>query len=175
MEQIILRLPELSDARAIQDFRAEMLAAGSSMDGCGNLRSTEDGAAWVQDVRGKETEEGCRSEGIVPAHIYLAIRCTDGKILGMLNLRHHIDHPVLSVWGGHIGYCVRPSERRKGYATEMLRLALPLAKELGLQQVMVTCHEGNIGSEKVIRANGGVYEKTVPQEKGPIKRFWIAL
>lgn len=174
MDELFLRLPELSDAQAIQDFRAEMLAAGSSMDGCGNLRSTEDGAAWVRDVLAKQTEAGC-SNGIIPAHTYLAVRRQDGKIVGVLNLRHHINHPTLSIWGGHIGYCVRPTERRKGYATEMLRLALPLAKERGLVKVMITCHDGNIGSEKVIRANGGEYEKTVTVDRGMIKRFWITL
>ncbi|MBR5969669.1 MAG: GNAT family N-acetyltransferase, partial [Lachnospiraceae bacterium] len=77
--------------------------------------------------------------------------------------------------GGHIGYSVCHSERRKGYATEMLRMILPVCRNLGLERILVTCLEGNEGSRKTILHNGGVYEKTVhePKENVRLKRYWI--
>lgn len=75
--------------------------------------------------------------------------------IGVIDLRHHINHPVLSVWGGHFGYSVRPDERRKGYAKEMLRLNLQNCRSYGLSKVMITCDCDNTASEKTIIANGG--------------------
>lgn len=75
------------------------------------------------------------------------------------------------------GYSIRPSERRKGYATSMLNAILPYCREIGLDKLLITCIDGNIGSEKTIRNNGGVYESTV-YESGKncsLKRFWITL
>lgn len=95
--------------------------------------------------------------------------------MGIIDLRHHIDHPILGTWGGHTGYSVRPSERGKGYATQMLRLNMEKAKEMGLQKLLVTCNEKNPASEKVILKCGGVYESTLPVKESRIKRYWIIL
>jgi len=97
-------------------------------------------------------------------------------VLGFLQVRHEFND-YLSQFGGHIGYSVRPTERRKGYAKEMLKMALPYCQEIGLDRVLITCIDGNIGSEKTILANGGVYESTVyePNEKEYLKRFWITI
>lgn len=83
----------------------------------------------------------------------------------------------LEKYAGHIGYSVRPCERRKGYAKEMLGMALTFCRELGIDNVLVTCADGNVGSEKTILANGGVYEYTIhePDEDIDLKRFWIKL
>lgn len=91
-------------------------------------------------------------------------------------MRHYFND-YLSEFGGHIGYSVKPSERRKGYATSMLNAILPYCREIGLDKILITCIDGNIGSEKTILNNGGIYESTVyePCEKCSLKRFWIAL
>jgi predicted acetyltransferase len=83
----------------------------------------------------------------------------------------------LEKYGGHIGYSVRPSERHRGYAKEMLKMALPFCRQIGIDKILITCIDGNIGSEKTILANGGVYETTVhePNENVDLKRYWIAL
>lgn len=145
-----------------------------SFAGCGNLEQCGSAEEWIQTVRRGSAKETC-PEGKVPANVYLALRESDQRIVGVIDLRHHIDHPVLGTWGGHIGYIVRPSERRKGYATEMLRMVLAKCKQRGMGEVMVTCSKDNAVSEKVILANGGEYEKDVLVDGEIIKRYWIKL
>ena len=95
--------------------------------------------------------------------------------MGVIDLRHHIDHPILSVWGGHMGFTVRPSERGKGYATQMLRLNLLICRERRMEKVLITCNEQNLASARTIEANGGVYEKTVCAGGENIRRYWVGL
>lgn len=96
------------------------------------------------------------------------------EIVGRVSIRHELN-TFLDRFGGHIGYCVLPSRRGCGYATEMLRLALPVAKSLGLHQVLITCDQGNAASRRVIEKNGGVYDGTVegPEVKFPKRRYWV--
>lgn len=96
------------------------------------------------------------------------------RVLGAVNIRHRLT-PFLLESAGHIGYGIRPSDRRKGYATKLLELALIEAKKLGIDQVLVVCDADNIGSEKTIIKNGGKYYKDFVEENGNIvKRFWIS-
>jgi predicted acetyltransferase len=97
----------------------------------------------------------------------------NNRILGMVDIRHELND-FLYQFGGHIGYGVRPSERRKGYATVILQLALEKCKELGIKEVLVTCDEDNIGSAKVILNNGGLEDQSEIDTDGIVKRrFWI--
>ncbi|MCT8138348.1 GNAT family N-acetyltransferase [Anaerobacillus sp. CMMVII] len=97
------------------------------------------------------------------------------KVVGVVNIRHQLTEHLLNS-GGHIGYGIRPSERRKGYATELLRLTLVKVKELGIEKVLVVCNESNLGSLKTIVNNGGVPDIDFIEENGNIvKRFWIDL
>ncbi len=94
-------------------------------------------------------------------------------IIGVVNIRHRLSEKLLNA-GGHIGYGIRPSERRKGYATQLLSQSLEKAKELGISNVLVVCDDGNIASEKTIINNGGVPDTNYIEEDGNvIKRFWI--
>ncbi len=170
---MILTEPTIEYARQISEYRREFLEAGGSMDGTGSLRRTEDPAAWIQHC------EDCKDpdrvpQGLVTATQYLYVREEDRKIVGMIQIRHYFND-YLEKFGGHIGYSVAPSERRKGYASRMLRDVLPECRKLGLDRVLVTCDHDNEGSRKTILNNGGVYDGTVfePDEKVHLERYWI--
>jgi predicted acetyltransferase len=96
--------------------------------------------------------------------------------IGKLTLRPQINEQFLFS-GGHIGYEIRPSRRRQGYGTILLRLGLKKAREHGLDRVLLTCDETNIGSKKIIEANSGRYENAVQPEGTSVKklRYWIDL
>ena len=99
----------------------------------------------------------------------------ENRILGSISIRHNLNDEMLSKFGGHIGYNIRPSERRKGFATKMLYLALEKCEELGLEDVMVTCKEDNIGSAKTIENNCGILKEIIfiPEENCNFKKYWI--
>ena len=172
-EALRLVRPNESWLEEIRAYRAEFLAADSSMDGAGPLRRYEDPADWLEMVRLYE-DPAAVPEGKVPASELLCVR--GGRILGMLQIRHRLN-AYLEQYAGHIGYSVRPSERRKGVAKRMLALALPFCRQLGLQRVMIACQPWNEGSRRTILANGGIYEKTVhePERNVDLERYWITL
>lgn len=99
----------------------------------------------------------------------------NGRLIGAASLRHYLTAEGYKIWG-HIGYGVRPSERRKGYATCILKMVLAEAKEKKIQRVLLGCHSSNIGSAKMIESCGGVLENIVddPGDKNEtIRRYWI--
>ena len=112
---------------------------------------------------------------MVPATQFMFVRKSDNRLLGMIDVRHYFNE-YLEKYAGHIGYSVRPSERRKGYAKQMLKAVLLFCKKIGLGRILVCCIDGNVASEKTILANGGVYEYTVnePARNRALKRFWIS-
>ncbi len=98
----------------------------------------------------------------------------DGQIVGRVSIRHQLNE-FLRTEGGHIGYCVLPAYRRRGYATEMLRQALIVARSLGIDQVLITCDDDNIGSIRVIESCGGKLDSVRPAKPGTpaLRRYWI--
>lgn len=177
MEMVKLVRPSEDYADAIWDFRQEIMASNdvSKFAGCSALSDSADAHEWIQRVTRLSDPSLCPSDK-VPSDAYLAIRPSDGRLIGTIDLRHSVDHPVLRTWGGQIGYEVRPSERRKGYASQMLAQVLDRARELGLDKVLITCHRGNIASQKTIERAGGVFDSLYAKEDGTIvKRYWVAL
>ena len=175
MEEFILTRPTAEYASQIKEYRQEFLDVGDSMDGCGPLRRFEDPEEYIKICI------DCEDKSTVPAHLvpatqFLFVRKSDNRLAGMIQIRHCFNE-YLEKYAGHIGYSVRPSERRKGYAKKMLKMALPFCRVIGIDKVLITCIDGNIGSEKTILANGGVYESTVhePSSDRNLKRFWIEL
>lgn len=176
MDQIMLVRPSMEHAGQVMQLREELIAANDadSFAGCSSLENYDDYSAWF-DLRAQLENPALVPAGKVPSNAYLAVRAADNRVIGMIDLRHHIDHPILGLWGGHIGYTVRPSERGKGYAKEMLRLNLKNARDRGLEKVMITCSPNNPASEKTILANGGVFEKDIDVDGENIRRYWITL
>ncbi|MDM5155678.1 GNAT family N-acetyltransferase [Bacillus sp. DX1.1] len=113
-------------------------------------------------------------EGWVPDSTYWLVT-NDKKIVGAVNIRHSLTEHLFNA-GGHIGYGIRPSARRKGYATKLLALSLKKTKELGVTKALIVCDESNIGSEKTILHNGGLRDNDFIEEDGNIvRRYWINL
>jgi predicted acetyltransferase len=175
MDELEFVLPSIAYGEEIVAYRQEFLDCGDSMDGTGPLRRSEDPAAYIAQVQ-SYADPATVPEGKVQATQFCCIRKSDGMLVGMLQVRHCLN-AYLEQYAGHIGYSVRPSQRRKGYATWMLRNALPFCKSIGLDRVMVSCIDTNEGSRKTILACGGVYESTVyePDEKINLQRYWITL
>lgn len=167
--------PSIEYDKEIQAYRSEFLHPGMSMDGGGSLiryEKTEDWLRHVEQYRHAETVPADRVETTQ----FLYLREEDRKIVGVIQIRHRLNDE-LAKYSGHIGYSVAPSERRKGYASQMLASALPVCRELGIQKVLITCLPDNVGSRKTILKNGGVYESTVYQEERDryLERYWIDL
>lgn len=114
-------------------------------------------------------------EGWVPYDSYWLVQ--DGvRVIGECRLRHRLG-PHLIAEGGHIGYMIRPSERRKGYGTLILAQVLEKARERGMDRVLVTCDDDNIGSSRIIEKNGGVPDEPSisPRTGRRTLRYWIHL
>ncbi|MBQ7492162.1 MAG: GNAT family N-acetyltransferase [Clostridia bacterium] len=115
------------------------------------------------------------TEGRVPDSVFFLLDEEKNRLLGAVNIRHYLNAALLQE-GGHIGAGVRPSERRKGYATEMIRLALIECKKLGIDRALVTCDKENVGSAKAIVKNGGVLENEFVNSDGEVEqRYWITI
>ena len=115
------------------------------------------------------------TDGRVPDSVFFLLDEERDRLLGAVNIRHYLSASLLQS-GGHIGDGIRPSERRKGYATELVRLALDECRKLGIDRVLMTCDKDNIGSVKSIVRNGGVLENEFLNEDGEIEqRYWITL
>jgi len=111
-------------------------------------------------------------ENLVPATTYWLI--DKNEFVAHINIRHKLNDKLKKI-GGNIGYSVRPSAHKKGYGTNILKLALPKAKEIGLKKALITCDDGNIASEKIIERNGGKLKEISNFEGKKIRRYWIDL
>lgn len=140
---------------------------GSEMRAYGERWAAPQGfCEFVAWLCAQALEESPRPAGHVPA---TTLWWVDGdEYLGRLAIRHRLT-PALREIGGHIGYDVRPSARRRGHATAMLHEALPVARAMGIDRVLITCDTDNIASWKVIERNGGVLEDL----RGDIRRYWV--
>ena len=156
------------------EWQAAFLEMAAEYEAGGEHRyssALRDFGAYLQKV--EDERRGVNlSEGWVPGTEYWLEH--GGKLIGRGKLRHVLN-ARLEIEGGHIGYDVRPSMRRLGYATELLRLILQKARAIGIERALVTCDDDNIGSIKVIERNGGVQAGTAvsPETGKLVRRYWI--
>ncbi|KEO84557.1 GNAT family N-acetyltransferase [Tumebacillus flagellatus] len=158
---------------AYVEFYQEWVASGEDMIPWVIRRDPADFPKMLQALQDDEKTDNL-PEGWVPGSTYWLVT-EDRRVVGAVNIRHSLTEFLFNC-GGHIGYGIRPSERRKGYATRLLALSLEKARELGIPKALVVCNADNLASERTIRNNGGVQDVDFIEEDGNVnKRFWIDL
>ena len=173
MDKIILVKPDLSYTDEIIKYKEESLAESPIINGSAGLDRFSSIEIWFEELKKRSCEDTV-PKGLVPSSTYLGVREKDNYIVGMIDIRHYLNEYLTQV-GGHIGYGVRKTERNKGYAKQMLKLALEKCKELKIKKVLITCDEDNIASEKVILSANAKLEDIRNIDGENKKRFWIDL
>jgi predicted acetyltransferase len=171
VNRLILKQPTSEMKDEIWRYREAFLENHDSCDGSSGLNEFSSFEEWLDTVL-KNWEKETVLPNRVPAFTYVAVRKSDQKIVGMIQIRHTLNDYLFN-FGGNIGYSVLPSERRQGFAKEMLQLGLKVAHDLGLKRVLITCSSNNVASEKTILSGGGILENVVQAGKREVKRFWI--
>lgn len=147
--------------------QGEMIICGSEL-----FDKTESYEEWLTLVT-RNADPKTVSENWVVTDTFFAVRKSDEKIIGMIDLRHTLNEFLRDL--GNCGYSVRPSERRKGYATEMLCKLVAKAREAGMKELQISVEKENTASRKVIEKNGGVYERSFTFEGERADIFKIVL
>jgi predicted acetyltransferase len=162
-------------------FESEFLSMTEEFQAAGYERSQRDFDLIRNDFPAyiRRLDEASRDIGLKPGHVPSTtfwLVANSIQIIGESRLRHWLT-TALEHEGGHIGYAIRPSERRKGYGTCILALTLEKAGDLGLNRVLLTCDTDNIGSARIIERNGGkLASRGISNSSGkPISRYWIDL
>lgn len=175
MNDVKLISPSKEYEKEAFEFIQEFLEYNSEINGTGGLDRYDDYDEWLLKIE-KDLDLPNIPGGKVPANTYFFVRTSDNKIIGMINVRHKLNEFLFNE-GGHIGYSIRPTERKNGYATIMLKLALQKCRELNLNRILITCDKINVASAKVIQKNNGVLENEIFSETFSeiIQRYWIDL
>ena len=161
MERFYLEEPSLERKDEIIEYLDEFVKYNSNINGTGSLDKIYDGYTFEEALErclNMKNELYVKSINRVPGKTFLLIRKDDNKIVGTINIRWNLSEKMLK-FGGHIGYGIRPTERRKGYNKIQLYLVLLEAQKLNLDKVMLDCSVDNLGSDKTIKALGGILER----------------
>ena len=162
MEKFHLELPCIERKDEIIDYINEFVIYNSDLNGMGSLDKILEGYTFEEALDRclkMENEEYAKECGRCQSKTFLLIRENDNKIVGTINVRWNLNESMLR-FGGHIGYGIRPTERRKGYNKINLYLAMFEAKKVGLEDVMLDCDVNNIASDKTLKALGGKLERS---------------
>lgn len=173
-DELELVIPTKEHKKQVEEYLQEFLDNGENeIAGDGGLDRIKDFDEWLEKIQ-NDLVINTTDKNKVNATMYLTIRKSDRRIVGNLQIRHFLNEKLLN-YAGHIGDSIRPSERRKGYATEQIRLALEKCREMGIDNVLMDCDKNNIGSAKAIKNNGGILENEVYVENELVQRYWISL
>ena len=173
-----LEEPSIERKNEALEYLQEHIDYNSNINGCGGLDKCLDGLSyeeWLIGLEKKKDKEYAKSINRCPGETFFLIRKEDNKIVGMINIRYNLNETMLK-FGGHIGYGIRPTERRKGYNKINLYLGLIKAQEkFNLDKVMLDCSVDNIGSDKTIQALGGILERCEidPSDNTLTNVYWI--
>lgn len=174
MEKLVLVRPSKELKSKALDFKEEHLNLGETELHGGALIDSMEYEDWLQLTYENSKKESVHSNWVVTSTFFV-MRKSDNKIIGMVDIRHTLND-FLRNYGGHIGFGVRPSERKKGYATQILQAALEHAKEISLEKVMVACYKENEASRKTILKCGGMLEREFLHSDGKyVQVYWINL
>jgi len=171
MDEIELVIPNKKLEIGALEYKKEHFHNGEDeMHGSALFDKTNSYDDWLIQLKNNSDETTVNSKWVVST-TFFAVRKCDGKI----DIRHTLNE-FLKEYGGNIGYGVRPSERKKGYATEILKMALEYCKKLDLKKVMLACYKENEASSKTITKCGCILEKEfMYTDKKIVQTFWIAL
>jgi len=169
MEELYFIIPAIEHKQAAMEMRREWLDyEGMNIHGSLGFHRYDNYEEWLDHIENNRKGKNLKLK--VPADTYFA--AYNGKIVGTVNIRHYLSESLLKI-GGHIGYGVRPSERRKGFATKILSMALEKCRKLKIEKVLITCDKSNIGSARTIQKNGGILENEIEENGEIIQRYWI--
>ena len=175
MHDIELIIPEKAHTAKADALKREFFEHGENVIHGSGLYDQMEYDQWLTFTE-KNRNAKVEETAWAPSTTFFAVRKSDSELVGMIDVRHHILHPYLRDYAGHIGYAVRPSKRKKGYATQMLSQALAYAKQLDIDRVMLGCYRGNVASMRTIEKNGGVKTKEVCDPDGRMTNiYWIEL
>lgn len=169
---LIFEFPTLDREADAKEYIDEFYAHNSNIDGSGGLDGKLSYKDWV-----KKTNDYYNGVNIdsahVPATTYFAVAKSNNTIVGMVNIRHELSDFLKNNDYGHIGYSVRPTQRRKGYATTILAMAIKECIGLKIDTIHIGCNENNIGSKRTIEKNGGVLYRKLDDNGIPSLEYTV--
>lgn len=183
--ELMLIRPNKDLENQIMEYRQEymqynekIMKIKNNINGSCSLHRFDSFNKWLDRVNICASDENLSPYNTITS-TFVAVRKNDNKIIGTIQVRHNLTKELRDD-GGNIGYGVRPTERRKGYATQMLNLALEFCRSLGLDKVLIDCDETNIASEKTMIKCGGVFDRNQPihHSNGEVEivhQYWIYL
>ena len=176
-DRIVLVKPDKSYEKQAIEYKKEHFENGEKIIHASSAWDKMDNYDEWLDLLKKQSSWETMINNWTVHSTFFGVRESDNKIVGLIDIRHELNSDFLRNYAGHIGYGIRPTERRKGYVTQMLQQALDYCKnELKLKRVMISCEKDNEGSRKTIINAGGVLEREYEDSNGEtVQIYWIEL
>ncbi len=171
MEKLKFIRPNKEYEKQAFEYIQEFKNYNSHINGAGGLaKYIGNYDEWLQKL--ENDRNVVPSENQVPRETFMLIRESDNKLIGIINIRLALNKE-LKEYAGNIGYGIRPTERKKGYASYQLYLALKFCQEKGIDKILVTCKKENVGSSKTIQSCYGILDNELVKNGELLQRYWI--